>query len=184
MTRFAAPVPCLLSVLAVSLAPLLAPSPARAAAEIVIPIHAVSAEGIGAPLGTLTASDGPGGLVLVPALRGLPPGPHGLHLHQVPSCAPAVKDGQSGAALAAGGHFDPESSGAHRGPEQPGHRGDLPRLEVAADGTAGAPLLAPRLHLADLPGHAVVIHAGGDSYADQPQPLGGGGARIACGVVP
>jgi superoxide dismutase, Cu-Zn family len=28
-----------------------------------------------------------------------------------------------------------------------------------------------------------MIHAGGDNYADQPQPLGGGGARIACGVI-
>jgi Cu-Zn family superoxide dismutase len=28
-----------------------------------------------------------------------------------------------------------------------------------------------------------MIHAGGDNYSDQPVPLGGGGARIACGVV-
>ena len=28
-----------------------------------------------------------------------------------------------------------------------------------------------------------MIHAGGDNYSDQPQPLGGGGARIACGVI-
>jgi Cu-Zn family superoxide dismutase len=27
------------------------------------------------------------------------------------------------------------------------------------------------------------VHAGGDNYADEPQPLGGGGARTACGVV-
>ncbi|MFD2233006.1 superoxide dismutase family protein [Phaeospirillum tilakii] len=184
MIRFAASVSGLGLLAGLALAPLLVPPPAWAAAEIVIPIRGVSPEGVGAPLGTLTASDGPDGLVLVPALRGLPPGPHGLHLHQFPSCAPAVKDGHSGAALAAGGHFDPDASGAHRGPEQPGHRGDLPRLEVAADGTATAPLRAPRLHLADLPGHAVVIHQGGDTYADAPQPLGGGGARIACGVVP
>ena len=34
-----------------------------------------------------------------------------------------------------------------------------------------------------LRGKSVVIHAGGDNYSDQPQPLGGGGARIACGVI-
>jgi Cu-Zn family superoxide dismutase len=28
-----------------------------------------------------------------------------------------------------------------------------------------------------------VIHGGGDNYSDSPQPLGGGGARVACGVV-
>jgi hypothetical protein len=29
-----------------------------------------------------------------------------------------------------------------------------------------------------------MIHEGGDNYADAPKPLGGGGARIACGVIP
>jgi len=28
-----------------------------------------------------------------------------------------------------------------------------------------------------------MIHAGGDNYSDQPEPLGGGGGRIACGVA-
>ncbi|MBV8452160.1 MAG: superoxide dismutase, partial [Deltaproteobacteria bacterium] len=26
-------------------------------------------------------------------------------------------------------------------------------------------------------------HAGGDNYSDTPLPLGGGGARLACGVI-
>jgi superoxide dismutase, Cu-Zn family len=30
---------------------------------------------------------------------------------------------------------------------------------------------------------SIMIHSGGDNYSDQPAPLGGGGARIACGVV-
>jgi len=38
--------------------------------------------------------------------------------------------------------------------------------------------------LADLAGHSLMIHAGGDNHSDHPMPLGGGGARIACGVVP
>jgi len=154
------------------------------AEEIDIPIFQVDAVGSVAALGNIRASDGPRGLELRPALRGLPPGAHGIHLHQNASCAPAAKDGQMVAALGAGGHFDPEATHVHRGPEQTGHLGDLPRLEVAADGSATTPLIAPRLRLADLPGHALVIHAGGDNYADQPQPLGGGGGRIACGVIP
>jgi Cu-Zn family superoxide dismutase len=44
-------------------------------------------------------------------------------------------------------------------------------------------LTAPRLKVADAEGRALMIHAGGDNYSDQPKPLGGGGARIACGVV-
>jgi Cu-Zn family superoxide dismutase len=29
-----------------------------------------------------------------------------------------------------------------------------------------------------------MVHAGGDNHSDHPQPLGGGGGRIACGVIP
>ncbi|MFZ2076615.1 MAG: superoxide dismutase family protein, partial [Xanthobacteraceae bacterium] len=42
---------------------------------------------------------------------------------------------------------------------------------------------APHLTVAAVKGHAIMIHAGGDNYSDQPAPLGGGGARIACGVT-
>ena len=45
------------------------------------------------------------------------------------------------------------------------------------------PLPVPHLTLADAKGRSIVIHAGGDDYSDQPAPSGGGGARIACGVV-
>ena len=62
--------------------------------------------------------------------------------------------------------------------------GDLPRLEVLPDGTATKILLVPRIaDIEALRGHAIVIHAGGDNYSDQPAALGGGGARIACGVI-
>jgi Cu-Zn family superoxide dismutase len=54
---------------------------------------------------------------------------------------------------------------------------------VDADGNAKQRLAAPRLKLADLKGRSLMLHAGGDNYSDQPQSLGGGGARIACGVV-
>ena len=51
------------------------------------------------------------------------------------------------------------------------------------DGAANQPVLAPRLKVSDLNGRSVMVHAGGDNYADQPAPLGGGGGRIACGVI-
>jgi len=28
-----------------------------------------------------------------------------------------------------------------------------------------------------------MVHAGGDNHADAPAPLGGGGARVACGII-
>ena len=87
------------------------------------------------------------------------------------------------AGLGAGGHFDPAATAKHLGPAGDGHKGDMPVLVVAPDGTATSPAVSPHLKVADVKGHAIVIHAGGDNYSDQPAPLGGGGARIACGVV-
>jgi Cu-Zn family superoxide dismutase len=39
------------------------------------------------------------------------------------------------------------------------------------------------MKLSEVKGKALMVHAGGDNFADQPAPLGGGGARIACGVI-
>jgi Cu-Zn family superoxide dismutase len=64
-----------------------------------------------------------------------------------------------------------------------GHLGDLPLLNAAADGTAKVTLIAPRVKAADVQGLAIMVHAGGDNYSDSPKPLGGGGDRIACGVI-
>ena len=44
-------------------------------------------------------------------------------------------------------------------------------------------VLAPRLKLDDLQGRALMIHSGADNHADHPAPLGGGGARVGCGVA-
>ena len=86
------------------------------------------------------------------------------------------------AALSAGGHYDPEETGTHQGPYGEGHLGDLPVLTVNEDGEANLPVLAPRLSMEDMPGRSLMIHEGGDTYTDEPH-LGGGGTRMACGVV-
>lgn len=151
--------------------------------DITISINAVTADGVGKEIGTITATDTKYGLLLKPQLGELPPGLHGFHLHENPSCDPAKKDDKVVAAQSAGGHFDPAKTAKHEGPYGEGHLGDIPPLFVDADGKANVPVLAPRLKTSDLKGHAVMIHAGSDNYADQPQPLGGGGARIACGVI-
>jgi Cu-Zn family superoxide dismutase len=162
----------------------LAALPALAAdGPLVVKMNVVDADGIGAAAGTITVTATQYGLVFTPALTGLPPGLHGFHVHENPSCAPGEKDGKKTAALAAGGHYDPDKSGQHGYPWGSGHRGDLPPLYVAADGTADQPVLAPRLTLSDLEGRSLMIHAGGDNHADHPAPLGGGGARVVCGVV-
>ena len=44
--------------------------------------------------------------------------------------------------------------------------------------------MAPRIKDASqLKGRALVLHAGGDNYEDTPAPNGGGGDRIACGII-
>ena len=74
--------------------------------------------------------------------------------------------------------------GAHHGPEGDGHLGDLPVLTVQADGRGVGEAMAPRIKDASqLKGRALVLHAGGDNYEDTPAPNGGGGDRIACGII-
>lgn len=164
-----------------SLATVFAITAASASAQVTVNI--VDEKGVGAAIGSITASDSKHGLVLTPSLRGLTPGLHGFHVHQNPSCDAKEKDGKMVPALAAGGHFDPTGSNKHGEPWGDGHLGDLPPLYVDAAGNASQPVLAPRLKVADLAGRSIMIHAGGDNHADHPAPLGGGGARVACGVV-
>ena len=112
-----------------------------AAAELRAEMRQATPIGPGDALGTVTISDGPGGAVVTTVLRGLPPGPHGFHVHENGSCQPTTANGQP-----------------------------VPAAPHIKD-------------LTTLRGKSVIIHAGGDNYSDQPQPLGGGGARIACGVI-
>lgn len=130
----------------------------------------------GAPMGTVTISQTLKGLQFTVNLRGLIPGRHGFHVHETGSCADMGK--------AAGGHFDPDGTHEHRGPQGKGHLGDLPALTIGAKGTDTESFVTPRLKsLSDIKGRSLIIHAGGDNYSDNPQ-LGGGGDRVACGVIP
>jgi Cu-Zn family superoxide dismutase len=153
------------------------------AEELVVPMNLTDSAGIGIAIGTVKASSSPYGTVLTPSLKDLTPGLHGFHVHQNPDCGPGEKGGKTVPGLAAGGHYDPAGAGRHATPFGNGHLGDLPALYVDANGKAGHPVLAPRLKLSDLKGRSMMIHAGGDNYSDNPKKLGGGGARMACGVV-
>lgn len=161
---------------------LLAAFPAFAA-DTVVTMNLVTEQGVGKSIGSVSISEGPKGLVFTPKLTDLAPGPHGFHVHQNPDCAAGTKDGKIVPGLAAGGHYDPAGTGKHEGHEGKGHLGDLPALTVGADGTTTTAVTAPRLKMSDVKGRSLMIHAGGDTYSDQPAPLGGGGARVACGVV-
>ena len=152
-------------------------------ADVIVPMRLVNEKGVGASVGQVTISESKYGLVFTPSLQGLIPGLHGFHLHENASCEQKEKDGKMVAAGAAGGHYDPAATNVHGTPWGDGHLGDLPPLYVDVNGAATQAVLAPRLKLSDLKCRSLMIHAGGDNHADHPAALGGGGARISCGVI-
>jgi superoxide dismutase, Cu-Zn family len=163
---------------------LLAATARAAVATAEATVNSISAAGLGARLGTVTFTDTTGGLLITPKLSGLPPGGHGLHIHEKGDCGPGMNQGKSAAGFAAGGHYDPGHTKKHLGPfSTAGHRGDLPVLVVDSRGDATEAVTAPHLTVQQIRGRSIMIHAGGDNYSDTPAPLGGGGARIACGVI-
>jgi len=152
-------------------------------ADITVTIKETHEKSVGNPLGTVSLSASDYGTVFTIKIKGLSPGVHGFHVHQNPDCGPETKDGKSVPGLAAGGHYDPKKTGKHGAPWGTGHLGDLPALQATLNGTVRTAVLAPRIKLSDLRGRSLMIHARGDNYSDNPKPLGGGGARMACGVI-
>lgn len=151
-------------------------------ADVTAEMNSVDSKGVGKSHGAVVVSESRYGLVFTPTLAGLPPGAHGFHVHENASCEPKENDGKMVPALAAGGHLDPAASKRHGLPWGDGHLGDLPALFVDANGASSNPVLAPRLKMTDLNGRSLMIHVGGDNHADHPAPLGGGGARLVCGI--
>jgi superoxide dismutase, Cu-Zn family len=174
----------LAALLACALATAAAGAAAQSADKLQAPITLVNADGTGKMIGNVTITESKSGLVFTPKLSGLPAGSHGYHVHETGNCSANEKDGKKVPAGAAGGHLDPQGTKHHAGPTGNGHLGDLPPLVVSSDGNATTAVTAPRLtKLSDVKGKALMIHAGGDNYSDKPKPLGGGGDRIACGVI-
>lgn len=152
---------------------------AAAAETRSVAVHELTDRGTGKELGSIEISSYRDGTLFRPKFGGLEPGLHGFHLHAESDCGP--KDGKPGGA--AGGHFDPQDTGSHEGPYGDGHLGDLPALYADDSGKVNHPVYAPRISPDQVRGHALIVHKGGDNYSDEPEKLGGGGARVACAVV-
>jgi Cu-Zn family superoxide dismutase len=157
------------------------------AKELIINVNAIDSRGVNDVIGTIKFSDNLGYLVLSTDLAKLPAGQRGFHIHEKPNCSPGQdKSGITKAGLGAGGHFDPHATMAHKGPNEnkEGHLGDLYFLNVDENGVAKVTMEVKHIKSLDqIKNKAIVVHAGGDNYSDTPDPLGGGGARIACGVI-
>lgn len=144
---------------------------------VTVKVYDTTKTGQGASVGTVTFTDTKMGLLIQPNLFSLPPGLHGFHIHDHASCADM--------GMSAMGHLDPKNTGKHLGPyNSNSHLGDLPALYVDNNQKADLVTIAPRLTVKDITGHALMVHGGGDNYSDSPEKLGGGGPRIACGVIP
>ena len=117
-------------------------------------------------------------------VTGLKPGMHGVHLHAIGKCEPDF--------TAAGGHFDPGPAG-NMDPDanHPFHMGDIPNLEVGANGRGTMKVSTTRVTLSDGPlslfdadGSAIIIHGNPDQgITGEPKSGVSGGPRVACGVI-
>jgi len=116
----------------------------------------------------------------------VPPGTHGLHIHEKADLSdPAFES--------AGDHFNP--TGAEHGFDNPNgpHAGDLENIPVADDGTAGYEYVNDRITLSAGPdsildddGSALIVHAMTDDYRTDDDPESGpgmSGDRVAAGVI-
>ena len=138
----------------------------------------------GQRVGRAVLTQGPTGLLIRIEADGLTPGWHGVHIHAVAACeAPFTS---------AGGHInhgepkDPHGLLNAQGPDD----GDLPNIHADAEGRVRAEVFTTRARIArdgpgqwlwDADGSALVIHASADDHGSQP--IGGAGARVACGVM-
>ena len=131
--------------------------------------------------GEVVAIQTPYGVAFFPNLKGLEAGLHGFHIHENADCGATDK----GLGMKAGGHYDPDKTGTHSFAwDDKGHKGDLPALFVDSEGNANNPVLTPKIKdLNEIKNRSLMIHFGGDNHSDKPAPLGGGGARMACGVI-
>lgn len=148
--------------------------------KIVVPVELLSKDG-NTQIGQVVIVESQYGLVFYPQLSKLAAGMHGFHIHEHPDCG-LTPDGLG---MKAGGHWNPTKAPNHSFPwDDNGHKGDLPSLYVNADGVANSPVLAPKLKkLDEVRQRSLMIHVGGDNYHDHPAKLGGGGARMACGII-
>lgn len=127
-------------------------------------------------------SEGEKGVKINLAVRGLQPGQHGFHIHEIGKClAPHFQS--------AGGHFNPNNTKhGHRTKGGP-HAGDLPNVEADKKGMVKATVIAKKVtlqpgakhSLLDENGSALVIHERADDGKSQPS--GAAGKRVICGEI-
>ena len=135
----------------------------------------------GNPVGDANFTEGPEGVAIVVEGKGMPPGEHGIHVHE-------KSDTNSSDFKSAGEHHNPaDDKHGFNNPEGP-HAGDLENINVAEDGTVSYTTTTDQITLSkgersilDSDGSSLIIHDKADDY--ETDPSGDSGDRIAAGEI-
>lgn len=133
----------------------------------------------GETIGKAVLTEAPKGVLMRVEAKGLTPGWHGLHFHEKADCSKSDFTSAGGHTMHHAGHrvhglLNPKAN----------ETGDLPNLYADSQGMAITEVfsgLTSLKALKDADGSAVLIHANADDH--MAQPIGGAGARVACGEI-
>jgi Cu-Zn family superoxide dismutase len=136
----------------------------------------------GKTIGQASLVQVPTGVLINLIVNELAPGKHGLHLHSIGVCDPETgfksAKGHVGKIKGAHGLMNPN------GPEP----GDIPNIIIGADGKGEIEFFSSLVsikgannNLLDSDGSTFIIHENSDDHITQP--IGGAGARVACGII-
>ena len=116
-------------------------------------------------------------VTLTGEIRGLTPGKHGFHIHELGD----ISDMEKG--LSAGGHFGPGGHQHGKPGDEERHEGDLGNVTANAEGVATINIQDTKIALGgahSIIGRSVVVHRDEDTFG---QPTGNAGPRVGVGVI-